>query len=139
MSLWASSPGHSGGEVGKGRRAGNQGFCQKGVQLSYGHPFLKEIEGKLTLSLIIFWENMPSGQPVFNVWLKACLQLRLWEINSTSNSPVAPHRLRCQISTNQHFASTFLTQGRKCRYKLSFLFLPHCQSAPQRACLQAKF
>ena len=43
---------------------------------------------------------MPSGWPVFNVWLKACLQLRLWYMNSTSNSPAAPCQLSCQISTN---------------------------------------
>ena len=28
------------------------------------------------------------------------LQLCLWDLNSTSNSPVAPHRLSCQISAN---------------------------------------
>ena len=33
---------------------------------------------------------------------KECLQLRLWNLNSTSNSPVAPHGLSCQISANQH-------------------------------------
>ena len=36
------------------------------------------------------------------------------------------------ISANQHFASTFLMQIFKCQRlscKLSFLFLPHCQSA----------
>ena len=43
------------------------------VQLSFGHPFLEEIQGKLTLSLIILWENKPSGKPVFNVWPKACM------------------------------------------------------------------
>ena len=32
---------------------------------------------------------------------KGSLQLRLWELNSTSNSPVAPHRLNCQISAKQ--------------------------------------
>ena len=30
------------------------------------------------------------------------LQLRLWNLNSPSNSPMAPHWLSCQISTNQH-------------------------------------
>ena len=29
------------------------------------------------------------------------LQLRLWNFNSTSNSPVAPRRLSCQIPANQ--------------------------------------
>ena len=70
---------------------------------------------------------------------KESLQIHLWNLNSRSNSPVAPHQLRCQISanqgnaemsanvnkhskthakgndvvvifTNQHFASTFLMQ-----------------------------
>ena len=48
-----------------------QGFSQKGVQPSYGRPFLEEIQRKFTLSLIILWENMPSGRPVFNFWLNA--------------------------------------------------------------------
>ena len=48
-----------------------QGFSQKGVQPSHGHPFLEEIQRKFTLSLIILWENMPSGWPVFNIWLIA--------------------------------------------------------------------
>ena len=50
-----------------------QSFSQKGVQLSFGGPFLTEIQGKFTLSLIILWENKPSGKPVFNVRLKACM------------------------------------------------------------------
>ena len=48
---------------------------QKGVQLSSGRLFLEEIEGKFTQSLIISWENMPPGGPVFNIWLKAWLQV----------------------------------------------------------------
>ena len=32
------------------------------------------------------------------------LQLRLWNLNSTSNSPVAPRRLSCQICANQYKA-----------------------------------
>ena len=47
------------------------GFSQKGVQPSYGSPFLEEIQGKFALSLLILRENMPSGRPVFNVWLNA--------------------------------------------------------------------
>ena len=35
---------------------------------------------------------------------KESLQLRLQNLNSSSNSPVAPHRLSCQISANQHKA-----------------------------------
>ena len=93
------------------------------------------------------------------------LQLHLWNLNSTSNSPVALRQLSCHISanqreaetranvnkhwktcakgnttitnvisTNQHFASTFSMQifkfqRRSC--KLSFLFPPHHQSAPE--------
>ena len=38
---------------------GIQGFSQKGVQLSYGCPFLEDMQGKFTSSLIILWENMP--------------------------------------------------------------------------------
>ena len=34
------------------------------------------------------------------------LQLRLWNLKSTSNSPVAPRRLSCQISANQREAET---------------------------------
>ena len=37
---------------------------------------------------------------------KESLQLRLWNLNSTSNSPVAPRRLSCQISANQREAET---------------------------------
>ena len=32
---------------------------------------------------------------------KESLQLRLWNLNSTSNSPMAPPKLSCQISTNE--------------------------------------
>ena len=34
------------------------------------------------------------------------LQLCLWDLNSTSNSPVAPRRLSCQISANQREGET---------------------------------
>ena len=37
---------------------------------------------------------------------KDSLQLHLWNLNSTSNSPVAPHRLSCQTSANQRKAET---------------------------------
>ena len=36
----------------------------------------------------------------------ACLQLRLWNLNSNSNSPVAPRWLSCQIFANQREAET---------------------------------
>ena len=34
------------------------------------------------------------------------MQLLLWNVNSTSNSPLSPRRLRCQISANQREAET---------------------------------
>ena len=37
---------------------------------------------------------------------KESLHLRLWNLNSTFNSPVAPRRLSCGISTNQREAET---------------------------------
>ena len=37
---------------------------------------------------------------------KESLQLSLWNLNSTSNSPVAPRRLSFQISANQREAET---------------------------------
>ena len=37
---------------------------------------------------------------------KESLKLRLWNLNSTSNSPVAPHGLSCEISANQRDAET---------------------------------
>ena len=49
---------------------GGQGSSQKGVQPSYGRPFLDEIQGKFTYPLISLWDNMPSGRPVFNACQK---------------------------------------------------------------------
>ena len=37
---------------------------------------------------------------------KESLQLRFWNLNSTSHFPVAPRRLNCQISANQREAET---------------------------------
>ena len=37
---------------------------------------------------------------------KKSFQLRLWNLNSTSNSPVDPNRLSCQIYANQREAQT---------------------------------
>ena len=37
---------------------------------------------------------------------KESLQLRLWNLNSTSKSPVGPGRLSCQLSANQREAET---------------------------------
>ena len=120
--------------------------------------------------LISQWHRWPASKLSGALWRlggkrKESLQLRLWNLNSTSNSPVAPRRLSCQISANQreaetsanvnkhwktrakgndvitnvisanqHFASTFSMQifkfqRRSC--KLSFLFPPRHQSAPE--------
>ena len=49
-----------------------QGFSQEGVQLSYECPFLEELRGKIHLISYNFIGKHSSGQPVFNVWLKAC-------------------------------------------------------------------
>ena len=92
---------------------------------------------------------------------KERLQLRLWDLKSTYNSPVTPRQLSCQISanqrkvemsanvnkhwithdiitnvisTNQRFALTFSMQLFKFQRrscKLSFLFPPRCQSDPE--------
>ena len=51
-----------------------QSFSQKGAcPAVLWMPIFEEIQGKLTLSLRILWENKPSGKPVFKVWLKACM------------------------------------------------------------------
>ena len=42
-------------------------------------------------------------------------QLHLWNLNSTSNSSVAPRRLSCQISANQHEAETRQPQCKQTR------------------------
>ena len=94
--------------------------------------------------------------------IKESLQLRLWNLNSTSNSHVAPRRMSCEISANQqkvetkkrakgndviinvisanqHFSSTFSMQifkfqKRSCN--LPFLFPPRA-TAHRRAGSQA--
>ena len=48
-----------------------------------------------------FWGALAAGQEK-----ERSLQLRLWNLNSTSNSPVAPHWLSCQINANQREAET---------------------------------
>ena len=56
------------------------------------------------------WNSSPVKQPVSKLsWTRwwqgrkrrESLKLRLWNLNSTSNSPVAPHQLSNQISVNQ--------------------------------------
>ena len=90
------------------------------------------------------------------------MQLCLWNLNSTSNSPVAPCQLNCLISTsranvnkhrktrakgndvianvisaNQHFASTFWMQIFKFQRRSCKLSRP-AAGAPWRACSQAR-
>jgi len=55
---------------------------------------------------------------------KESLQLRFWNLNSSSNSPVAPRWLSCQISANQHFASTFSMQIFKFQRRICKLLAP---------------
>ena len=55
-----------------------------------------------------------------SLWLqggkrKEGLQLRLWNLNPTSNSPVAPRRLSCQISANQHKVETIVNVIKHCK------------------------
>ena len=44
---------------------------------------------------------------------KESLQMRLWHLNPTSNFPVAPHGLSCQISINQCQAETSVNVSNK--------------------------
>jgi len=37
---------------------------------------------------------------------KESLHLPMWNLNSTSNSPLVPLRLSCQVAANQHEAET---------------------------------
>ena len=46
---------------------------------------------------------------------KESLQLRLWNLNSTSNCPVAPRRLSCQIFANQREAETSANVNKHCK------------------------
>ena len=47
------------------------------------------------------------------------LQQRLWNLNSASNSPVAPRRLNCQISANQREAETRANVHKHCKARNS--------------------
>ena len=83
--------GHSGGGAGKGR----------------SRTYLKDcfwLAGKMPLSLETMGVQIKRDQ-----WNKRFRTLqvywgkgrRLWNLNSTCNSPVAPRQLSCQISTSQ--------------------------------------
>ena len=46
---------------------------------------------------------------------KESLQLHLWNLNSTSSFPVAPHQLSCQISANEHEAVKSTHVNKHCK------------------------
>ena len=46
---------------------------------------------------------------------KESLQLRLWNLNSTSNCPVGPRRSSCQIFANQREAETNANVNKHCK------------------------
>ena len=46
---------------------------------------------------------------------KESLQLRLWNLNSTSNCPVGPRRSSCQIFANQREAETSVNVNKHCK------------------------
>ena len=73
----------------------------------WGASVLVILETKRKLHRVNFCEDVcslnassPGGKR------KESLQLHLWNLNSTSNSKVAPHLLSCQISANQRKAET---------------------------------
>ena len=56
-------------------------------------------------------EDYPASKPSWALLLpggkrQESLQLRLWNLNAASNSPVAPPRMSRQISANQREAET---------------------------------
>ena len=70
----------------------------------------------ISLRTSTYWRSSPSGMQLASKLSgafprqggkrKEGLQLRLWNLNSTSNSPVAPRWLSCQISANHREAET---------------------------------
>ena len=80
---------------------------------------------------------------------KESFQLRLWNLNSTPNSPVAPRRLSCHIKTNiEKHVPRIMTSLLMSSSSISISH-PHFRSsssnpetnavrAPRRACRQAK-
>ena len=66
------------------------------------------------------WHRWPASKLSGALWRrgrkrKESLQLRLWNLNSISNSPVAPRQLSCQISANQSARSR---NQRECKQTL---------------------
>ena len=110
-SLWARPPGCSGGRVGKGRRA-----CNYVSEIWIPPPIPLWLPRRLNCQISA---NQRKAEMSINVnkHFKTCAKGKDVITNI--------------ISTNQHFASTFLMQlfkfqRRSC--KLSFLSLPCCQS-----------
>ena len=66
------------------------------------------IRGKVSCNLFT-WKGLACDQAIQSALAarqekeagKETLQLRLWNLNSTSTSPVAPQQLSCQIVANQ--------------------------------------
>ena len=52
---------------------------------------------------------------------KESLQLRLWNLNYASNSPVVPRRLSCQFSANKYEAETSANEGKHWKTMASLL------------------
>ena len=113
-SLKASSPGRFGGWVEKGRRA-----CH--------HVSGIWIPPSIPLWLHVNWAVNQSERRSVRSGKSANVN-KYWKTHAKGNDIITN-----VISANQHFASIFSMQifkfqRRNC--KLSFLFLPHCQSAP---------
>ena len=61
-----------------------------------------------SLNYMVMHQSNPTA-PILYVLIViqwSIQSLCLWNLNSTSNSPVAPHRLSCQFSANQQEAET---------------------------------
>ena len=73
----------------------------------------QEEEARVTLLTVFACEQDFRGAPAAGGWgvgedgkRKESLQLRRWNLNSTSNSLLLPVGLSCQISANQRAAET---------------------------------
>ena len=77
---------------------------------SGGRPWLKNVACLSSLLYILVHLVIACEQALRGSLMagreKEQIQLRLCNLNSTPNSPVAPHRLNCQIFANQRQAET---------------------------------
>ena len=85
--------------------------CFKLIIIHYQCPKTKENKIKAKLNHNISMADIASEQALRGALAaggkrKESLQLCLWNLNSPSNSPAAPHRPSCQISANQRKALT---------------------------------